>query len=127
MSKEMLDRLIAGTLPDPDSGGMLSVPLKTIVIGRGLGDEADALVKPLVLGRKLAVVMDPDTRLALGERVSIALRGSSDVDKIILPRHPHPDMDAVRSVISSTKDASGLVAVGSGSINDITKYAAHLT
>jgi glycerol-1-phosphate dehydrogenase [NAD(P)+] len=127
MSKEMLDRLIAGTLPDPDGSGMLSVPLKTIVIGRGLGDEADALVKPLPLGRKLAVVMDPDTRLALGERVSIALRGSSDVDKIILPRHPHPDMDAVRSVIARTKDASGLVAVGSGSINDITKYAAHLT
>jgi glycerol-1-phosphate dehydrogenase [NAD(P)+] len=123
----MLDSLIAGTLPDPDSEGMLSVPLKTIVIGRGLGDEADALVKPLPLGRKLAVVMDPDTRLALGERVSIALRGSSDVDKIILPRHPHPDMDAVRSVIARTKDASGLVAVGSGSINDITKYAAHLT
>jgi glycerol-1-phosphate dehydrogenase [NAD(P)+] len=127
MSKEMLDRLIAGTLPDPDSGGMLSVPLKTIVIGRGLGDEADALVKPLPLGRKLAVVMDPDTRLALGERVSIALRGAGDVDKIILPRHPHPDMDAVRSVIARTKDASGLVAVGSGSINDITKYAAHLS
>ncbi|MER8984864.1 iron-containing alcohol dehydrogenase [Mesorhizobium sp. M0843] len=127
MSRQMLDRLIAGTLPDPDSQGMLSVPLKTIVIGRGLGDEADALVKPLPLGRKLAVVMDPDTRLALGERVSIALRGSSDVGKIILPRHPHPDMDAVRSVIARTKDASGLVAVGSGSINDITKYAAHLT
>ena len=33
MSKEMLDSLIAGTLPDPDGEGMLSVPLKTIVIG----------------------------------------------------------------------------------------------
>jgi glycerol-1-phosphate dehydrogenase [NAD(P)+] len=126
MSRQMLDRLIAGTLPDPDGGGMLSVPLKTIVIGRGLGDEADTLVAPLPLGRKLAVVMDPDTRLALGERVSIALRGTGDVDKIILPRHPHPDMDAVRSVIARTQNASGLVAVGSGSVNDITKYAAHL-
>lgn len=127
MSRQMLDRLIAGTLPDPDGGGMLSVPLKTIVIGRGLGDEADTLVAPLPLGRKLAVVMDPDTRLALGERVSIALRGTGDVDKIILPRHPHPDMEAVRSVIARTQNASGLVAVGSGSVNDITKYAAHLS
>lgn len=127
MSRQMLDRLIAGTLPDPDGGGMLSVPLKTIVIGRGLGDEADTLVAPLPLGRKLAVVMDPDTRLALGERVSIALRSTGDVDKIILPRHPHPDMDAVRSVIARTQNASGLVAVGSGSVNDITKYAAHLS
>lgn len=127
MSRRMLDRLIAGTLPDPDGGGMLSVPLKTIVIGRGLGDEADTLVAPLPLGRKLAVVMDPDTRLALGERVSIALRSTGDVDKIILPRHPHPDMDAVRSVVARTQNASGLVAVGSGSVNDITKYAAHLS
>jgi len=122
----MLDRLLAGTLPDPDGGGMLSTPLKTIVIGRGLGDEADTLVARLPLGGKLAVVMDPDTRLALGERVSIALRGKGDVDKIILPRHPHPDMEAVRSVMARTQGASGLVAVGSGSINDITKYAAHL-
>ncbi len=128
MSRDMLDRLIAGTLPDPDGGGMLSTPLKTIVIGRGLGDEAAALVRPLPLGRRLAVVMDPDTRLALGERVAMALHGGGlDVDKIILPRHPHPDMDAVRSVIARTQGASGLVAVGSGSINDITKYAAYLS
>lgn len=128
MSRDMLDRLIAGTLPDPDGGGMLSTPLKTIVIGRGLGDEAADLVRPLPLGRRLAVIMDPDTRVALGERVAVALHGGGlDVDKIILPRHPHPDMDAVRSVIARTQGASGLVAVGSGSINDITKYAAHLS
>lgn len=128
MSRDMLDRLIAGMLPDPDGGGMLSTPLKTIVIGRGLGDEAATLVRPLPLGRRLAVVMDPDTRLALGERVAVALHGGGlDVDKIILPRHPHPDMDAVRSVIARTQGASGLVAVGSGSINDITKYAAYLS
>lgn len=126
MSRQMLDRLLAGTLPDPDGAGMLATSLKTVVIDRGLGDQADILVAPLRLGDRLAVVMDPDTRLALGERVAVALHRRG-VEKIILPRHPHPDMDAVRSVIERTRNATGLIAVGSGSVNDITKYAAHLT
>jgi glycerol-1-phosphate dehydrogenase [NAD(P)+] len=127
MSKQMLDRLLAGTLPDPDGDGMLCTPLKTIVIGRDLAAEASSLVRPLDLGTRLAVVMDPATMQALGERVADALCSGRQIDRIVLQDHPHPDMDAVRSVIDRTQAASGLIAVGSGSINDITKYAGHLT
>ena len=36
-------------------------------------------------------------------------------------------MDAVNGVIAKSERADALIAVGSGSVNDITKYAAHLT
>lgn len=126
MSKELLDRLISGTLPDPDGGGMLSTPLKKIVIGRRLAAEAVDLVRPLALGGRLAVVMDPATRSALGSDVGAALERDFAVDTVVLSARPHPDMDAVSAVMTQTQAANGLVAVGSGSINDIVKYAAHL-
>jgi glycerol-1-phosphate dehydrogenase [NAD(P)+] len=127
MSKEMLDSLLAGKLRDPDAGGMLAPPLKHIVLARGLGEAAASLVAPLSLGKSLTVVMDPDTRTALGARVAASLATTYSVEEIVLPRHPHPDMDAVHGAIARTQKANALIAVGSGSVNDITKYAAHLT
>lgn len=127
MSREMLDRLLAGKLRDPDSGGMLVPPLRHIVLGRGLGKTAVSLIAPLSLGRSLAVIMDPDTRAAMGEQVAASLSASYGVDEIVLSRQPHPDMDAVNGVTARTASADALIAVGSGSINDICKYAAHLT
>jgi glycerol-1-phosphate dehydrogenase [NAD(P)+] len=70
--------------------------------------------------------MDPDTRLVLGAHVAASLAADFVVDTVGLCSHPHPDMDAVRSVMAQTPAADALVAVGSGSINDIVKYAAHL-
>lgn len=126
MSQEMLDSLLAGKLRDPDSGEMLVPPMKHIVLARGLGEAAAELIAPLSFGRSLAVVMDPDTREALGAKVAASLATAHAVGEIVLPAHPHPDMDAVKGVMARTGKASALIAVGSGSINDITKYAAHL-
>lgn len=127
MSRETLARFLAGTLPDPDSGGMLEPPLRTVTIGRGLGESAAELVMPLELGNRFAVVMDPDTQHVLGQQVVVSLTRGATVQQAVLGRHPHPDMDTVQAVIAATGDADALVAVGSGSINDITKYAAHLS
>jgi glycerol-1-phosphate dehydrogenase [NAD(P)+] len=127
MTREILDRLLAGTLPDPDGDGYLDSPLREIVIDRHLGQRAASLVARLDLGGRLAVVMDADTRQVLGDEVAANLEGRFEVTRIILGERPHPDMDAVQSVIASSNGADALVAVGSGSINDIVKYAAHLT
>ena len=127
MSKEMLDRLLAGKLGDPDGGGMLVPPLRHIVLARGLGEAAASLVAPLAFGKSLAVVMDPDTRRILGSKVVASLAADYAVDEIVLPSNPHPDMDAVNAVVAKIGNADALIAIGSGSVNDITKYAAHLT
>ena len=65
--------------------------------------------------------MDPDTRAVLGAKVAASLAAAYAVDEIVLPRHPHPDMDAVNGVIAKTQKANALIAVGSGSVNDITQ------
>jgi glycerol-1-phosphate dehydrogenase [NAD(P)+] len=102
-------------------------PLREIVIDRHLGQRATELVAKLDPGGHLAVVMDPQTQLVLGDKVATNLEGRFEVTRVVLGERPHPDMDAVQSVIEASVGADALVAVGSGSINDIAKYAAHLT
>ena len=126
MGSEALRRLLAGTYPDPDGAGMLSVATRAVVIAETLMGAEDALVAPLGLGGTLAVVCDQNTRLALGERVATSLRRIAAVEEIVLPGRLHADEETVAAVRARTADATGLVAVGSGTINDICKYAAVL-
>lgn len=127
MSQALLNRLLAGTLPDPDGTGILSVPIRSVVIGTALASAAAELATPLGLGGRLAAIMDPATRAAMGDTVVAALGNGFAVDAFVFDQPPHPDMEAVERVVAATGDATALVAVGSGSINDIAKYAAHLT
>lgn len=125
MSGALLDGLLAGTLRDPDGAGVLRVPVSMVVIGKDLAAQARDLVAPLDLGNALAVVMDPQTRAAMGDVVAAALGHANAVNTVVFDASPHPDMDAVDWLRARTLREQGLVAVGSGSINDIVKYAAH--
>ena len=126
MSAETLRRLVAGEYPDPDGGGMLAVPTRSVVIAESLaGDEAD-LVAALGLGRRLCVVSDPVTREVLGARVERALAAIGDTTPVVLPGQPHADAATVELVRAASRGADGLVAVGSGTLNDVCKYAAAL-
>ena len=86
------------------------------------GTEAD-LVRALDLGRHFAVVSDTATREVLGARVERALCGLGRVTSIVLPGRPHPDDETVERIRSASAAADALVAIGSGTINDLCKYA----
>lgn len=125
----MLTRLLAGTLPDPDSAGMLSVPVRSVVTDTGLAARASDLIAPLELGAHVAVIADPATRMAMGADVAANLSGRANVSEIVLRDKPYPDMDTVnwvRDRLTSAGRVSGVVSVGSGTVNDIGKHAAHL-
>jgi glycerol-1-phosphate dehydrogenase [NAD(P)+] len=122
-----LERLLAGRFPDPDGSGMLSVPVHSVVIGTDLARSAAALLAPLKLGSRLAVVHDPDTRTAMGAEVAAAAAATFDVQEIVLPSRPKPDADTVALVRDAASGCDAIVAVGSGTINDLGKYAAHLS
>jgi glycerol-1-phosphate dehydrogenase [NAD(P)+] len=120
---EVLTRLLAGTLPDPDGNGMLTIATKKVVIAPSLtGNEAEC-VDGLPLGRSFAVVSDAMTHEIMGARVERALAGRGKVVSIVLPGRPHADEETVRRIEQSTTAADTLVAVGSGTINDLCKYA----
>ena len=123
MVEDVIDRLIAGTHADPDGGPPLRVETRAVVIAKSLaGMEAD-IVRPLSLGRRLAVVSDVTTHAILGQRVERALMSLGEVSSIVLPEHPHPDDATVERVRAATSAADALVAVGSGTINELCKYA----
>lgn len=123
-ASDPLDLLLRGAWPDPEGGALLGVPVRTVVIEASLaGSEAD-LVAPLSLGRRLAVVSDTTTRAVLGERIERALAGCGTVLPIVLEGQPHADAPTVQKLRSACASADALVAVGSGTINDLCKYAA---
>ncbi|HEX3064985.1 MAG TPA: iron-containing alcohol dehydrogenase, partial [Dongiaceae bacterium] len=126
MSQQMLDRLLAGRLPDPDSAETLSVPVRAVAIAPSLAGREAALISGLGLGDMPAIVCDAPTRKVLADRVHQALGGPGSVGFIVLPGEPVPDMETVEIVRAQTKHATGLIAVGSGTINDLCKYATFL-
>jgi glycerol-1-phosphate dehydrogenase [NAD(P)+] len=124
MAQDVLERLLDGNLPDPDGGPPLSIPTRRVAIADSLdGGEAE-LVAGLALGEHLAVVSDENTRAVLGERVLGALGGAGRVTDIRLPGRPHADGETVEAVRHASKSCDALIAVGSGTINDVCKYAA---
>jgi glycerol-1-phosphate dehydrogenase [NAD(P)+] len=127
MSQELLDRLLEGNLTDSETGEKLSVPVRKVIIGADLAGLASQLMRSLDTGRRVAVVMDPDTRQAMGGTIAAVLAADYRVETVVLEPHPHPDMDTVERVIATCGAADSLVAVGSGSINDIVKHAGHLS
>src|SRR5215471_6231785 len=124
MSADPILQLLTGQWPDPDSGELLGVPVRSIVIADSLDGIEGDLVARLDLGRRLAVVSDPMTQQVLGARIERALAAAGEVIPIHLRDHPHADDATVARIRAATSDADALIAVGSGAINDLCKYAA---
>ncbi len=123
MAPDTLEKLLAGEFRDPEGGEPLVAPIRTVVIEDSLaGREAD-LVAQLDLGSRLAVVSDPTTRAVLGRRVEQALGPIAEVESIVLPAQPEPDLETVNRLRRAIGSAGALIAVGSGTINDLCKYA----
>lgn len=72
----------------------------------------------------VVIVADPDTRDALGKdtckRIAEATRG---VTKIL--KDPKATLDTAEALAERLKKARFAIAIGSGTINDLVKYAAH--
>jgi glycerol-1-phosphate dehydrogenase [NAD(P)+] len=126
MPEDTLARLLAGTFPDPEDGQPLVAPIRTVVIEESLSGREAALVEGLALGKRLAVVSDPTTRRVMGRRVEQALGRVGEVQSVVLSEHPEPDLETVDRLRTAAADADALIAVGSGTINDLCKYASAL-
>lgn len=124
MTPDPLAELLEGRWMDPDTGRPTGAGIATIAIEDDLrGREAD-LVASLRLGTRLAVVSDAVTRDVLGARVERALAPLARIDAVVLPRDPHADLATADAVRLGSAAADALIAVGSGTINDLAKFAA---
>lgn len=127
MTEHILDRLLRGTLPDPDGAGQLSVPTRAVILSRSLAGREAALIEELRLGRRLLVVSDPTTYDILGRRLAAVLAPHFHLAECVLPAHPHADEATVGQIEArlDATSAEAVIAVGAGTINDLCKYAAH--
>ena len=119
-----IDNVYLGRWTNPRTG--LRAPraaVDNILIADSLdGEEAD-LVAGLGLAGNVAIVADPDTWDALGSRVARTLRRAGrSVCEVLLDRKPHATIRAAEALTKRLEDAETIVAVGSGTVNDLTKY-----
>ncbi len=119
-----LEQLLRGAWRDPDRGLPIAMPLRAVAIERSLAGVEAELVAPLGLGRSLAVVSDTTTRTVLGGRVERALAPLGRILPVVLEPAPHADAHTAERVRRACRGADALVAVGSGTINDLCKHAA---
>ncbi len=120
---DALAALLRGDWPDPDGGPPVGVPVRAMAIERSLRGAEAELVASLQLGRRLAVVSDRTTHSVLGARVERALAGGAEVASVVLDDRPHADAATVAVVREACAAADAIVAVGSGTINDLCKAA----
>ena len=120
----LIEGLIAGRWHDPSTGQPVRIDTRAIVIERSLdGGEAE-LIGSLGLGRRLAVVSDRNTFDALGRRVARALARIARVDDVVLDA-PCADLATAGELRPRAAAAEALIAVGSGTLNDLCKHVAH--
>src|SRR6185503_6063398 len=106
----LIDDMVEGRWTNPETGKPGTVPYKMVVIEERLdGAEADLVAKLGFRGR-IAVVSDENTHGVMGARVEAALRKIATVDSVVLDQ----------------RHADEVVAVGSGTINDLCKYVTAL-
>ena len=121
-----IEALLGGRYRDPDTGANVGVKTRALVIEDSLAGSEAELVARLGFGKTLAVLSDPDTHAALGARIERALGSRFAILPLQLPNCPEPDAQTVARVRTASADADALIAVGSGTINDLAKYASAL-
>ena len=116
-----LELLLEGRYPDPETGESLTASARTIAIEPSLDGMEAELVRRLDIGRRCVVVADVNTQAALGHRVRNAL----DAQSIILPDGVLADEETIAKVAAAVDPGvEVVVAVGSGTVNDICKMVA---
>lgn len=116
----LIESVTNGSWQNPDTGLAVSVPFRHIDIGDGFADCAKDMLDAVMPAASYGVVCDAATVDVMGARIARALGGRA---RLIILDHPHADMGTVRALQDSTRDVAALVAVGSGTINDLCKFA----
>jgi glycerol-1-phosphate dehydrogenase [NAD(P)+] len=124
-ARDPIALLLAGQYPDPETGELLAAESRSVVIEDSLAGNEAELIAALGAGNHVAVVSDRHTHAVLGARIEQALAGQFAVQSIVLDASPRADDDTVSRLLSTLERRTELViAVGSGTLNDLTKLVA---
>ena len=115
----LIDDVTAGRWIDPDTGARAQVPFGCVVIEESLRGAEAGLLAGVMPAERYAVVADVATYDVYGYAIARALGARAEV---VVLKAPHADEAEVRALRERTQGADALVAVGSGTINDLCKY-----
>ncbi len=124
-SDDPIALLLAGRYPDPETGELLAADTLDVVVADSLADREAELLRAHAFGDRVAVVSDRNTHAAMGGRVERALASAFTVQSVIIPA-PHADASTVAQLHAAVApDTHAIVAVGAGTLNDLSKMVAH--
>jgi glycerol-1-phosphate dehydrogenase [NAD(P)+] len=103
------------------------LPSLPLIIGeKSLRRDIDDLVATALPGMRYGIVDDIDIDASLGGIVFKALSGNSSCMRITLGKNPRADDETVEHIREKAKKCDALIAVGSGTVNDLCKYSTYV-
>jgi glycerol-1-phosphate dehydrogenase [NAD(P)+] len=123
---DSIQAILAGRYRDTDTGEAVAVPTRSVLIADTLAGREQELVAGLGFGESLLLVCDPNTFEALGYRVAAALSPRFRLVTLVLPTPLEADARRSEQVRAACEPLDAVIAVGSGTVNDVCKYGAHL-
>lgn len=121
MTDDPIVDILSGDFRLPETGDRVSCPILELIIEPSLDGAEPDLLAALDFPASPTIVCDPNTYDVLGKRVVTAIPGAEA--KLI--RNPKADETTVDWLTDQTRHALGLVAIGSGTLNDLVKYVSH--
>ncbi|MDF1660435.1 MAG: sn-glycerol-1-phosphate dehydrogenase [Planctomycetota bacterium] len=124
----MLERRedLLGATFDCECGREHRVETREIIMGQDVLKNLPGLVARHLGEGRIYVVVDDRTREAAGQRVfDILKKAGVTVEIYVVSGYPKGDVETVAVVADAVQSAAGVITVGSGTVNDLGKAAAH--
>ncbi|MCW8984067.1 MAG: iron-containing alcohol dehydrogenase, partial [Thermoanaerobaculales bacterium] len=127
---EILSDRFLGNSFECTCGKKHHVRTRSVTIEPNVVERIPGLLPSLIPGERILLVADRNTWAAAGERLSEALGASHSIECCLLrddsSGHIHASVDLVEEILAAYPDEyDGLAAVGSGTVNDLTRAVAH--
>lgn len=116
-----IENILSTGFKNPETGERTPCPIQSLIFDHSLDGCEQDLLHRLDFPKSPAIVCDPDTYDVLAKRVSAAIPNS----RTVVIETPKADQATVDRLIDRTRHAEAMVAVGSGTLNDVVKYVSH--
>lgn len=105
-----------------------SMPKTEYDIGFDAMDRISQTLSAAGFGRHLLLVADQNTWLAAGKKAySVLIQNSYSVDTHIFPKLDSAEMETAKQLAGLAASVDGILGVGTGTINDLCRYAGFLS
>lgn len=125
MNFKKIDEIVENGIFDSEAGVFIPIPIDKILIGAGVSNHVSGVLSAVFpAGCRYIVVSDQNTHKALGNSVEAQLGSCAKYivfDNDIVAEQKHVDR-----LLLELESYDVLVAVGSGTINDLCKYSSSL-